>query len=70
MDRCAQLMADDPERQRRRLHLAKERTKLTTAQKWLAAAGKAESDTMDCNDDSRSDRMGSYDEDDKSRVVV
>jgi hypothetical protein len=62
-------MADDPNRQRHRQYLVKERTKLITAQEWLAAAGKAESDTMDCNDDFHSSRLGSYDEDDKSRVI-
>ncbi|KAJ5899513.1 hypothetical protein N7495_004257 [Penicillium taxi] len=36
-DRCVELMAEDPERQSRRLQLMKERAKLTQAQTWITS---------------------------------
>ncbi|KAJ5105650.1 interferon-induced GTP-binding protein Mx [Penicillium alfredii] len=35
LDRCLELMAEDPDRQRRRAELLREREKLTKAQEWL-----------------------------------
>ncbi|PWY78288.1 putative dynamin GTPase [Aspergillus heteromorphus CBS 117.55] len=40
LDRCLELMTEDPERQRRRLQLLKEREKITKAQEWLNSAKK------------------------------
>ncbi|KAL1966975.1 hypothetical protein VTN77DRAFT_3719 [Rasamsonia byssochlamydoides] len=44
LERCMILMAEDPERQKRRQYLVKERAKLTKAQEWLAAETKEEDD--------------------------
>lgn len=35
VDRCMELMAEDPERQRRRITLLGERAKLSKAQEWM-----------------------------------
>ncbi|CEO60687.1 hypothetical protein PMG11_05274 [Penicillium brasilianum] len=43
VDRCMELMAEDPERQRRRITLLGERAKLSKAQEWM--------DSIRCNDD-------------------
>lgn len=40
MERCLELMAEDPERQRRRRFLVKEKEKVSKAQEWLASARK------------------------------
>ncbi|PYH92699.1 hypothetical protein BO71DRAFT_431664 [Aspergillus ellipticus CBS 707.79] len=40
LERCLELMAEDPERQRRRLHLLREKEKITKAQEWLNLAKK------------------------------
>ncbi|KAJ9210527.1 hypothetical protein DTO166G4_7839 [Paecilomyces variotii] len=40
MERCMELMAEDPVHQRRRQYLVREREKLTKAQEWLASAKK------------------------------
>lgn len=37
-----ELMAEDPERQRRRQYLLKEKDKISKAQEWLATARKSE----------------------------
>lgn len=42
LDRCLELMAEDPERQRRRQYLLKEKEKISKAQEWLATARKSE----------------------------
>ncbi|PLB55520.1 Dynamin family protein [Aspergillus steynii IBT 23096] len=42
MERCQELMAEHPERQRRRYHLQRERNKITQAQEWLETAKKEE----------------------------
>lgn len=42
-----ELMAEDPERQRRRQYLVKERRKLTKAQEWLQSSAKENSDMGD-----------------------
>ncbi|RMJ22113.1 Dynamin family [Aspergillus sp. HF37] len=42
MERCLELMAEDPERQRRRQHLMKEKQKVTKAQEWLSSAKRDE----------------------------
>lgn len=44
-----ELMAEDPERQRRRQYLLKEKEKVLKAQEWLATA-KKEDDAMDSAD--------------------
>lgn len=40
LDRCLELMAEDPERQRRRTYLVREKNKITKAQQWLATVRK------------------------------
>lgn len=45
LERCVELMAEDPERQRRRQYLLKEQKKISMAQEWLATAKKNEDDT-------------------------
>ncbi|EAW06489.1 putative dynamin GTPase [Aspergillus clavatus NRRL 1] len=40
LERCMELMAEDPERQRRRQYLLKEKEKITKAQDWLVTAKK------------------------------
>lgn len=40
MERCIELMAEDPDRQRRRLSLIKEKEKVSKAQEWLASNNK------------------------------
>ncbi|TQB74446.1 hypothetical protein MPDQ_004747 [Monascus purpureus] len=49
LDRCLELMAEDPERQHRRQDLIREREKLSKAQEWLSTAKKDDdgSETMD-----------------------
>ncbi|KAL2002809.1 hypothetical protein VTN02DRAFT_5852 [Thermoascus thermophilus] len=47
LERCMELMAEDPERQRRRQYLVKERQKLTKAQEWLQSSAKKEDSDMD-----------------------
>ncbi|KAL4955309.1 P-loop containing nucleoside triphosphate hydrolase protein [Aspergillus filifer] len=51
VDRCNELMAEDPERQRRRQYLVREKEKITRAQQWLNAENdkstEHEDDTMD-----------------------
>ncbi|KAF7586427.1 hypothetical protein BBP40_008916 [Aspergillus hancockii] len=42
LERCQELMAQDPERQRRRQYLIKEKEKVTKAQRWLSAFRKVE----------------------------
>ncbi|KAH2284604.1 hypothetical protein KXW02_002365 [Aspergillus fumigatus] len=49
VERCMELMAEDPERQRRRQYLLKEKEKVLKAQEWLATA-KKEDDAMDSAD--------------------
>lgn len=44
MERCLELMAEDPERQRRRQHLMKEKQKVIKAQEWLSSAKRDETD--------------------------
>lgn len=44
LDRCMELMAEDPERQRRRQYVLKEKEKISKAQEWLATARKSEDD--------------------------
>lgn len=39
-----ELMAEDPERQRRRQYLQREKEKITKAQEWLATAKKVDDD--------------------------
>lgn len=40
MERCLELMTEDPERQRRRMFLVKEKEKVSKAQEWLVSAKK------------------------------
>ncbi|KAL4970876.1 putative dynamin GTPase [Aspergillus stella-maris] len=51
VERCNELMAEDPERQRRRQYLVREKEKITRAQQWLNAENDTstehEDDTMD-----------------------
>ncbi|OJJ45477.1 hypothetical protein ASPZODRAFT_99591 [Penicilliopsis zonata CBS 506.65] len=51
MERCLELMAEDPERQRRRQNLLKEKEKITKAQEWLATAKKHDDDEMSDRED-------------------
>lgn len=53
MERCIELMAEDPERQRRRQYLVKEKQKITKAQEWLASARK--DDEIDEAEDTQPD---------------
>lgn len=46
LDRCMELMAEDPERQRRRQYLLREKEKIDKAQGWLATA-KKDDDAME-----------------------
>ncbi|KAJ5173236.1 Dynamin [Penicillium capsulatum] len=48
LERCIELMAEDPERQTRRIALSKERAKLRQAQEWLASVSSSqeEDETM------------------------
>jgi len=41
-----ELVAEDPERQRRRQYLVKERQKLTKAQEWLRSSAKKEDEDL------------------------
>ncbi|KAL4943649.1 hypothetical protein BDV06DRAFT_221004 [Aspergillus oleicola] len=49
VDRCNELMAEDPERQRRRQYLVREKEKIMRAQQWLNAENDTteDQDTMD-----------------------
>ncbi|RAL16383.1 putative dynamin GTPase [Aspergillus homomorphus CBS 101889] len=49
-ERCCELMAEDPERQRRRLDLQREKEKIAKAQTWLSEA-KKEAEVEDVYDD-------------------
>lgn len=51
LDRCAHLLADDPDRQRRREFLLKEREKLGLALQWLNVAGKRDGNGGGDDDD-------------------
>lgn len=42
VDRCMELMAEDPELQRRRQYLLREKEKISKAQEWLSTARKDE----------------------------
>lgn len=44
LERCIELMAEDPERQTRRIALTKERAKLSQAQEWLASVNQPATD--------------------------
>lgn len=69
MERCLELMAEDPERQRRRQYLVKEKAKLTKAQEWLAAEKMEEDDEVKTEfDASLTFGVGLYDEDDKTML--
>lgn len=54
MERCLELMTEDPERQRRRMFLVKEKEKVSKAQEWLASAKKDDTGD-DAQDKSQSD---------------
>jgi len=47
VERCMELMAEDPERQRRRQYLLREKEKISKAQGWLSTAKKEEEPMVD-----------------------
>lgn len=66
-------MAEDPERQRRRQYLVKEKAKLTKAQEWLAAEKKEDDDDVKTEYDyslTFGIGMNLHDEDNKTMLQV